>query len=38
MAPKVRAALQFIENGGKKCIITESKELGKDNVGTQIVA
>lgn len=38
MAPKVRAALQFIENGGKKCIITESKELGKENVGTQIVA
>lgn len=38
MAPKVRAALQFIENGGEKCIITESKELGKENVGTQIVA
>jgi carbamate kinase len=38
MAPKVRAALQFIENGGKKCIITESKELGKENVGTQIIA
>ncbi len=38
MAPKVRAALQFIEKGGKKCIITESKELGKENVGTQIVA
>jgi len=37
MAPKVRAAIQFIENGGKKCVITESKELGKDNVGTQIV-
>lgn len=38
MAPKVRAAVQFIENGGAKCIITESKELGKENVGTQIVA
>ncbi len=38
MAPKIRAAIQFIERGGKKCVITESKELGKDNVGTQIVA
>ena len=38
MAPKVRAAIQFIENGGKRCVITESSQLGKPNAGTQIIA
>lgn len=38
MAPKVRAAIQFIENGGKKCIITEASQLGKPNAGTQLIA
>lgn len=37
MAPKIRAAIQFIENGGEKCIITESAHLGKENAGTRIV-
>jgi len=37
MAPKVRAAIQFVENGGKECIITEASELGKPNAGTRIV-
>ncbi|MEI6820384.1 MAG: carbamate kinase [Bacteroidota bacterium] len=37
MAPKVRAALFFIENGGKECIITTSSELGKENAGTTII-
>ncbi|MCF8232261.1 MAG: carbamate kinase [Bacteroidales bacterium] len=37
MAPKIRAAIQFIENGGEKCIITESADLGKNKAGTHIV-
>jgi len=37
MAPKIRAAIQFIENGGEKCIITESADLGKKNAGTRII-
>ncbi|MBU0488577.1 MAG: carbamate kinase [Bacteroidetes bacterium] len=37
MAPKVRAAIYFVENGGKECIITDAGELGKDNAGTRIV-
>ncbi len=38
MAPKVRAAIFFVENGGKECIITEAGELGKADAGTRIVA
>jgi carbamate kinase len=37
MAPKIRAAIQFVENGGKETIITEAKELGNPNCGTRIV-
>jgi carbamate kinase len=39
MAPKVRAAIQFVENGGSgKCtIITEAKQLGNPECGTRIV-
>jgi len=37
MAPKVRAAVLFVENGGKECVITEAAELGKENAGTRIV-
>jgi len=37
MAPKVRAAIEFIENGGKRCIITQATELGKPDSGTRIV-
>lgn len=37
MAPKVRAAIEFVESGGRKCIITTATELGKPGGGTQIV-
>jgi carbamate kinase len=37
MAPKIRAALHFVENGGKTCIITEAGQLGKAEAGTRIV-
>jgi len=37
MAPKVRAAINFVEKSGGKCIITEANELGKPNAGTRII-
>ncbi|MBI9033093.1 MAG: carbamate kinase [Bacteroidales bacterium] len=37
MAPKVRAALQFVENGGRTCIITSADQLHIPNAGTRIV-
>ncbi|NLJ83155.1 MAG: carbamate kinase [Bacteroidales bacterium] len=37
MAPKIRAAIHFIENGGKKCIITDANQLSNPTNGTQIV-
>lgn len=37
MAPKVRAGIFFIENGGKSCIITEAGELGNPSCGTRII-
>lgn len=36
MAPKIRACVEFIEKGGKKAIITESKKLQDKNYGTKI--
>lgn len=36
MAPKIKAALQFIERGGEKSIITESKALQDKAIGTKI--
>jgi len=36
MAPKIRACLDFIENGGGKSVITESKKLQDKNYGTKI--
>ena len=36
MAPKVKAALQFIQNGGEKSIITEAKKLADKKFGTKI--
>ncbi len=36
MAPKIRAALNFINNGGEKSIITESKKLMDKAYGTKI--
>ena len=37
MAPKVRAGIRFIENGGRECIITEAGELDNPACGTRIV-
>ena len=37
MAPKVRAAIYFVENGGKECIITEAGQLNNPSCGTRIV-
>ena len=36
MAPKIRAALSFIEKGGRQSIITESKKLEDKSFGTKI--
>jgi len=36
MAPKVRACLQFIEQGGKKSVITEAFKLEDRSFGTKI--
>lgn len=36
MAPKIKAALQFIESGGKMSIITESTKLADKSYGTKI--
>lgn len=38
MGPKILAAIQFVKNGGKETIITESTQLGNPNCGTRIVA
>ena len=37
MAPKVRAALHFVKNGGKECIITEAGQLENPKCGTRII-
>ena len=37
MAPKIRAALYFVKNGGKECIITEAGSLNNPHCGTRIV-
>ncbi|HRS53979.1 MAG TPA: carbamate kinase [Bacteroidales bacterium] len=37
MAPKIRAAIYFVENGGQETIITTAAELHKDNCGTKII-
>ncbi len=36
MAPKIRACLNFIENGGKKSVITEATKLTDKSYGTKI--
>jgi carbamate kinase len=36
MAPKIRACLQFIEQGGKKSVITEATKLEDKRFGTKI--
>ncbi len=37
MAPKVRAAIYFVENGGRECVITSASELAKEDGGTRII-
>lgn len=36
MAPKIRAAIQFIENGGRKSVITEATKLEDKKYGSKI--
>ncbi len=36
MKPKIVAALEFIRNGGEKCIITEAKKLKDKSYGSKI--
>lgn len=37
MLPKVQAAVDFVDNGGKETIITEADKLGEPNRGTRIL-
>ncbi len=37
MAPKIRAAMRFIEDGGQETIITEATQLSVENSGTVII-
>jgi len=37
MGPKILAAIEFVKNGGKETIITESTQLSNKNCGTRIV-
>ena len=37
MAPKVRAGIHFVENGGKQTVITDSSQLKEANKGTRII-
>lgn len=37
MAPKMRAAIMFVEKTGHTCIITEAGKLGDDSCGTRII-
>ncbi|HKI78016.1 MAG TPA: carbamate kinase [Ignavibacteriaceae bacterium] len=38
MAPKMRAAIEFIRNGGKETIITDSAKLSDPGSGTRIIS
>ena len=38
MGPKILAAIQFVKNGGKETIITESTQLNNPDSGTRIVS
>ena len=37
MGPKIKAAVEFVENGGKETVITESTQLSDTNCGTRIL-
>jgi carbamate kinase len=36
MAPKIKACLHFIKNGGEKSVITEAKKLEDKSYGSKI--
>jgi carbamate kinase len=36
MGPKILAAINFLEDGGKEVIITEASKLADKNYGTKI--
>ena len=36
MAPKIRAAIDFVKNGGEKSIITEATKLEDKKYGSKI--
>jgi carbamate kinase len=38
MAPKVRACVEFVENGGQQAVITEAEQMGVSGKGTVIHA
>ncbi len=38
MAPKIRAAIQFVKNGGAEALITEANNLGEGESGTKIIS
>jgi carbamate kinase len=38
MGPKILAAIEFVKNGGKETIITDSNQLSDPDCGTRIVA
>ncbi|MDD5569802.1 MAG: carbamate kinase [Bacteroidales bacterium] len=38
MAPKIKAAMNFVEATGRKAVITQASELGKKDAGTIIIA
>lgn len=38
MAPKVRACMMFVKNGGKEAIITEATQLKNSDSGTKIIS
>lgn len=38
MEPKIKAAMQFVEKGGEKSVITEAKLLKDKSYGTRIIA
>jgi carbamate kinase len=37
MAPKIKAAIYFVEHSGKDAIITKTTKLGVDDGGTRVV-
>lgn len=37
MGPKILAAINFVENGGKESVITEAAQLADKNCGTRII-